>query len=71
LITGILPPLSGGFTFISESIDGGGQSTPFESDSLSPSGFSEFSPDLGCAGAQLLSGGGGAGLLFWPFWFCA
>jgi len=56
LITGILPPLSGGGT-VPESCVGGGQITPFESESRSFSGLPDLSMPLWPGGAQDCEGG--------------
>jgi hypothetical protein len=56
LITGILPPLSGGGT-VPESFVGGGQMTPFESESWSPSGLPDLSVPFWPDGVQDCEGG--------------
>lgn len=58
LMTGILPPVSGGGTFISEPALAGGQMTPFDSESLVPSCALSLPPS---AGVHCCEGDGGDG----------
>jgi hypothetical protein len=62
LITGILAPLSGGGTLISESCPAGGQITPFEPESLRPSSSPLLPLSAGvhcCCDEEGGEGGGG------------